>query len=61
MPLGSRPAKRNPQGGVESLRAIPWDLLMESKPFGTPAWLGAGEAIQSLVDKGHQALLGEMS
>ncbi|MDW3124472.1 phosphoenolpyruvate carboxylase, partial [Vibrio sp. 1974] len=24
LPLGSRPAKRNPNGGVESLRAIPW-------------------------------------
>ena len=27
LPLGSRPAKRNPNGGVESLRAIPWILL----------------------------------
>lgn len=27
LPLGSRPAKRNPKGGVESLRAIPWILL----------------------------------
>ncbi|WP_449359497.1 phosphoenolpyruvate carboxylase [Alishewanella longhuensis] len=26
MPLGSRPAKRNPTGGVESLRAIPGSL-----------------------------------
>ncbi|MGC6746037.1 phosphoenolpyruvate carboxylase [Escherichia coli] len=24
LPLGSRPAKRRPTGGVESLRAIPW-------------------------------------
>ncbi len=24
LPLGTRPAKRNPTGGVESLRAIPW-------------------------------------
>ena len=24
LPLGSRPAKRKPQGGIESLRAIPW-------------------------------------
>lgn len=24
LPLGSRPSKRNPNGGVESLRAIPW-------------------------------------
>lgn len=26
LPLGSRPAKRRPTGGVESLRAIPWIL-----------------------------------
>ena len=25
--IGSRPAKRNPKGGVESLRAIPWYVL----------------------------------
>ncbi|WP_163355677.1 phosphoenolpyruvate carboxylase, partial [Escherichia coli] len=24
LPLGSRPAKRRPTGGVETLRAIPW-------------------------------------
>lgn len=24
LPLGSRPSKRRPDGGVESLRAIPW-------------------------------------
>ncbi|USD41352.1 phosphoenolpyruvate carboxylase [Vibrio sp. SCSIO 43135] len=60
LPLGSRPAKRNPKGGVESLRAIPWIFSWSQNRLVLPAWLGAGEAIQYSVDKGHQALLEEM-
>ncbi|MEZ9908750.1 phosphoenolpyruvate carboxylase [Vibrio sp. 10N.261.51.A3] len=60
LPLGSRPAKRNPNGGVESLRAIPWIFSWSQNRLVLPAWLGAGEAIQYSVDQGHQALLEEM-
>ncbi|OAN17048.1 phosphoenolpyruvate carboxylase [Photobacterium jeanii] len=60
LPLGSRPAKRNPQGGVESLRAIPWIFAWSQNRLLLPAWLGAGEAIQYSVDKGHEELLEEM-
>lgn len=60
LPLGSRPAKRNPNGGVESLRAIPWIFSWSQNRLLLPAWLGAGEAIQYSIDKGHQALLEEM-
>lgn len=60
LPLGSRPAKRNPNGGVESLRAIPWIFSWSQNRLVLPAWLGAGEAIQFSIDKGHQALLEEM-
>ncbi|MFB9136459.1 phosphoenolpyruvate carboxylase [Vibrio sp. AK197] len=60
LPLGSRPSKRNPNGGVESLRAIPWIFSWSQNRLVLPAWLGAGEAIQFSVDKGHQALLEEM-
>ncbi|WP_029236222.1 phosphoenolpyruvate carboxylase [Vibrio coralliilyticus] len=60
LPLGSRPAKRNPKGGVESLRAIPWIFSWSQNRLVLPAWLGAGEAIQYSIDKGHQALLEEM-
>ncbi|MBD1575726.1 phosphoenolpyruvate carboxylase [Vibrio sp. S11_S32] len=60
LPLGSRPAKRNPQGGVESLRAIPWIFSWSQNRLVLPAWLGAGEAIQYSIDKGHQAMLEEM-
>ncbi|CAH0534644.1 Phosphoenolpyruvate carboxylase [Vibrio stylophorae] len=60
LPLGSRPAKRNPNGGVESLRAIPWIFAWSQNRLLVPAWLGAGEALQYAIDKGHQALLEEM-
>ena len=60
LPLGSRPAKRNPKGGVESLRAIPWIFTWSQNRVVLPAGLGAGEAIQYSIDKGHQALLEEM-
>ncbi|KLV07483.1 phosphoenolpyruvate carboxylase [Photobacterium aquae] len=60
LPLGSRPAKRNPQGGVESLRAIPWIFAWSQNRLLLPAWLGAGEAIQFSIDKGHRDQLEEM-
>jgi len=42
--VGSRPAKRNPKGGVESLRAIPWVFAWTQTRLNLPAWLGVGEA-----------------
>lgn len=38
--VGSRPAKRNPKGGVESLRAIPWIFAWTQTRLNLPAWLG---------------------
>ncbi|WP_413285679.1 phosphoenolpyruvate carboxylase [Vibrio sp. MA40-2] len=60
LPLGSRPSKRNPNGGVESLRAIPWIFSWSQNRLVLPAWLGAGESIQHSIDHGHQDLLEEM-
>lgn len=60
LPLGSRPAKRNPNGGVESLRAIPWIFAWMQNRLMLPAWLGAGQALQQLIDQGNEALLKEM-
>ncbi|OBT10083.1 phosphoenolpyruvate carboxylase [Vibrio sp. UCD-FRSSP16_10] len=60
LPLGSRPSKRNPKGGVESLRAIPWIFSWSQNRLVLPAWLGAGEAIQYSIDQGHLTLLEEM-
>jgi len=37
--LGSRPAKRKPNGGIESLRAIPWIFAWSQNRLMLPAWL----------------------
>lgn len=60
LPLGSRPSKRNPNGGVESLRAIPWIFAWSQNRLLLPAWLGAGQAIDHAIAKGHKAQLEEM-
>ena len=45
LPLGSRPAKRKPGGGVESLRAIPWIFAWSQNRMVLPSWLGAMQTI----------------
>ena len=60
LPLGSRPAKRKPNGGVESLRAIPWIVAWTQNRLMLPAWLGAGAALQAAVDEGKQSTLETM-
>ncbi|MDA7745782.1 phosphoenolpyruvate carboxylase [Psychromonas sp.] len=58
--LGSRPAKRKPNGGVESLRAIPWIFAWSQNRLMLPAWLGAGSSLKTLLDEGKKDLLQEM-
>ena len=58
--LGSRPAKRKPNGGVESLRAIPWIFAWSQNRLMLPAWLGAGTSLKTLLDEGKKELLQEM-
>ncbi|WP_410012693.1 phosphoenolpyruvate carboxylase [Sodalis sp. C49] len=60
LPLGSRPAKRRPSGGVESLRAIPWIFAWTQNRLMLPAWLGAGAALQKAVEEGKQDQLEAM-
>ncbi|MCG9720444.1 phosphoenolpyruvate carboxylase [Shewanella sp. Isolate7] len=60
LPLGSRPAKRRVDGGIESLRAIPWIFAWSQNRLMLPAWLGAGEALQQAADRGELPLLREM-
>ncbi|MGL4206681.1 MAG: phosphoenolpyruvate carboxylase, partial [Aeromonadaceae bacterium] len=61
LPLGSRPSKRKPNGGIESLRAIPWIFAWTQNRLMLPAWLGTGEAINAALADGKEALLVEMS
>ena len=60
LPLGSRPAKRKPNGGVESLRAIPWIFAWTQIRLMLPTWLGCGEALENAVKNGYRDVLEEM-
>ncbi|NDV78937.1 phosphoenolpyruvate carboxylase [Dysgonomonas sp. 511] len=60
LPLGSRPAKRRPNGGVESLRAIPWIFGWTQNRLMLPAWLGAGAALQDAINEGKMDILKAM-
>ncbi len=61
LPLGSRPSKRKPNGGVESLRAIPWIFAWTQNRLMLPSWLGTHVALNSVIDDGKKHLLIEMS
>jgi len=60
LPLGSRPSKRNVNGGVESLRAIPWIFAWAQNRLVLPAWLGVMKAFQSSIDNGNEKIMREM-
>ncbi|KAJ8424138.1 hypothetical protein Cgig2_008800 [Carnegiea gigantea] len=49
--IGSRPAKRKPSGGIESLRAIPWIFSWTQTRFHLPVWLGFGAAFKYAIEK----------
>ncbi|MCC2637468.1 MAG: phosphoenolpyruvate carboxylase [Moraxellaceae bacterium] len=60
LPLGSRPAKRKPAGGVESLRAIPWVFAWTQVRLMLPAWMGTGRALNAVMNSGREEQLREM-
>lgn len=60
LPLGSRPAKRRSQGGIETLRAIPWIFAWTQTRLMLPAWLGAGQALAEAIDNGEADQLRDM-
>lgn len=60
LPLGSRPTKRKVDGGVESLRAIPWIFAWTQIRLMLPAWLGSDTALAAAIAQGKQPLLTEM-
>lgn len=51
MNIGSRPSKRKPSGGIESLRAIPWIFAWTQTRFHLPVWLGFGAAFKAVLEK----------
>lgn len=59
LPLGSRPAKRR-EGGVESLRAIPWIFAWTQTRLMLPAWLGWEQALGKALERGEGEVLAQM-
>lgn len=60
LPLGSRPAKRKPTGGIESLRAIPWIFAWAQTRMVLPSWLGVMKAVQTSLDEGQRPVIEDM-
>lgn len=58
--LGSRPARRKQGGGIETLRAIPWIFAWSQNRLMLPAWYGAGEALEQLIQSGKREELEKM-
>src|SRR5690606_8049136 len=59
LPLGSRPSRRR-EGGIESLRAIPWIFAWTQTRLMLPAWLGWETALRNALERGEAGLLNAM-
>jgi phosphoenolpyruvate carboxylase len=55
--LGSRPAKRKAEGGVENLRAIPWVFAWTQVRLNLPVWLGIRQALETGLNEDSAILL----
>ncbi|KAL3912121.1 MAG: hypothetical protein SGILL_007012 [Bacillariaceae sp.] len=54
--IGSRPSKRNPKGGIESLRAIPWTFAWTQTRTHLSAWLGVGAGLSTTSEDDLETL-----
>ncbi len=55
--LGSRPAKRKAEGGVENLRAIPWVFAWTQVRLNLPVWLGIRQALETGLTQSPELLM----
>jgi phosphoenolpyruvate carboxylase len=51
--IGSRPARRTAGGGVESLRAIPWQFAWTQTRLLLASWLGTEAALELAIARGE--------
>ena len=51
--IGSRPARRRADVGVDSLRAIPWIFAWTQTRLMLPSWLGVGAALEEARRRGQ--------
>ena len=58
--IGSRPSRRKPGSGIDTLRAIPWVFAWTQIRLMLPAWLGVGEALEDASARGERDTLIEM-
>ncbi|MDJ0916326.1 MAG: phosphoenolpyruvate carboxylase [Woeseiaceae bacterium] len=60
MRIGSRPASRRSQQGVEDLRAIPWVFAWSQSRFLLPGWYGLGTGIARAAEQFDDEAFREM-
>jgi len=58
--IGSRPARRQSGGGLEGLRAIPWQFAWTQTRLLLASWLGLEEAFERAFERGELELLQTM-
>jgi phosphoenolpyruvate carboxylase len=60
MRIGSRPASRRQQKGIEDLRAIPWVFAWTQSRHILPGWFGFGTGLAAAVEKHGEREFAEM-